>query len=139
MAIAVMCALALASGTAGVAIDRMVLRTKVSKLILPDTGYHPLTSIIRSPTVGDRRRVRTQLADELGLTPTQVTTVDSILDAHVPQFDSLREEIRPRVEHLSASVRADVERVLTPAQRESYRRLLGQGADPGRDSTRPPR
>ena len=138
-AIAVMCGLVVASAMAGAAADRLMLRARAGRVVLPDTGYHPLSTILRSPTPGDRQRVRDQLADELALTSVQVRTVDSILDAHTPGFDSLRDEIRPRVERLTANVRADVEQVLTPAQRESYRRLLGQGAKPGRDSTRGPR
>jgi hypothetical protein len=139
MAIAVMAALVFASVTAGIAIDRVVLRTRMNGPILPDTSFHPMTSILRSPTAADRQRVRAQLANELSLTPAQVPTVDSILDAHTLEFQNLREEIRPRVEQLTAGVRADVERVLTPTQRERYRHLLGQGSDPGRDSTRPRR
>ena len=139
MAIVVMCALVLASVTVGIAIDRVVLRARMNQPILPDTSFHPMTSILRTPTAEDRQRVRGQLANELNLTPTQIPTVDSILDAHTREFQDLREEIRPRVERLSAAVRTDVERVLTPVQRERYRQLLGQGADPGRDSTRPPR
>ena len=100
LAIAVMCALALASGMGGVAIDRILLRERVAKSILPDTGFHPLSAILRAPTPEDRRQVRSQLADELSLTPTQTIVVDSILDAHTREFDALREGIRPEVERL---------------------------------------
>jgi hypothetical protein len=139
MAIAVMCGLVFASAMAGVAADRVVLRTRTSRLILPDTSFHPISSILRQPTDEERRTMRDQLHAELRLTSAQTTVVDSIIDARAVDFRVLRDEIRPRVERLVAEVRADVERVLTPEQRARYRRMLGQGDDPGRDSTRVPR
>jgi hypothetical protein len=75
--------------------------------------------------------MRTRLANELDLSTAQAATVDSILNAHSAEFIRLREEIRPRVEQLTHSVRADVERVLTAEQRVLYRRLLGERDDAG--------
>ena len=139
MAIAVMGGLVFASVMAGVAVDRVMLRTRTTKLILPDTSFHPISTILRQPTEEERRERRDYIVAELRLTPAQTIVVDSILDARAVDFRVLREEIRPRVAHLVAEVRADVERVLTPEQRARYRRMQGQGDDPGRDSTRVPR
>ncbi len=65
--------------------------------------------------------------------------MDSVLDAHSPDFRQLREEIRPRVDQITSVVRADIERVLTPGQRARYRRLLGEQGGAPRDSTRTPK
>lgn len=129
VAVTVLSAVALSCAVAGAAADRMFLRSGGFMLTLPDTGYHPLSSILRSPTDDERRTVRARLANELNLSTVQAATVDSILNAHTMEFRSLREEIRPRVEQLTHSVRADVERVLTAEQRVLYRRFLGERDD----------
>lgn len=114
------------AGLAGAAVDRLLVRAREQHAsTLPDTGYHPLSSVLRSPTDAQRRAAREQLARQLSLTPGQVPIVDSILDSHAAAFRVLREEIRPRVEMLTSAVRADVEHVLTDTQRERYRALLG--------------
>ena len=119
---------------AGVAVDRVMLpRPPVS--VLADTGFHRLSAVLRAPTDAERAEVRAHLASELRMTPAQALIVDSILDAHSGGFSALREEIRPRVESLTAAVRADVERVLTPDQVAAYRRLLGVTTNVRGDST----
>jgi hypothetical protein len=139
VAVVAIVAVAVAGGFAGAALDRLVLRSRGFALVLPDTGYHQLSSILRAPTDDERKILRRRLADELGLTGAQSTRVDSVLDSHASDFRQLREEIRPRVERLTGSVRADVERVLTPSQRVRYRQLLGTQADTGRDFARSPK
>ena len=123
------------AGMAGAAADRILLRAHDRAATLPDTGFHPLSAFLRSPTEEERRRVRSQLARDLSLSADQAKVVDSILDAHAIEFRALREEIRPRVETLTNAVRRDVERALTPEQRDHYRALLGPAA-PGSDSIR---
>lgn len=136
LAVAVLSAVAVASGFTGAAMDRMLLKSRGFALVLPDTGFHQLSSILRSPSDDERHALRAKLADDLGLTQAQAVRVDSILDAHTGEFRQLREEIRPRVERLTGSVRADVERALTPEQRLRYRQLLGDQSDTGRDFAR---
>jgi Spy/CpxP family protein refolding chaperone len=63
------------------------------------------------------------LAKELSLTPAQDSAFDAIMMQRSGEFSALREEIRPRVERLVSDVRSDMEQVLTPAQRERFRRL----------------
>lgn len=129
LAVLVILAVALSCAVAGAAADRMLLRSGGFTLTVPDTGYHPLSSILRSPTDDERHAMRARLASELNLSTAQAATVDSILNAHTAEFRQLREEIRPRVEQLTHSVRADVEQVLTPEQRTAYRRLVGERTD----------
>jgi hypothetical protein len=138
LALLVLVAVIGSAGLAGAAVDRLLVRARDQHAsTLPDTGYHPLSSVLRSPTDAQRRAARDQLARQLSLTADQVPLVDSILDAHGVAFRALREEIRPRVDALTSAVRADVERVLTDAQRTRYRALVGQPVptpDPARAS-----
>lgn len=112
-----------ASIVAGIAIDRLLLRPAAGRTVLADTSFHPLSSALRSPTPNERRRIRSQLSRELGLTPAQDSAFDAIMMQRAGEFSALREEIRPRVERLVADVRSDMEQVLTPRQRERFREL----------------
>ncbi|HVZ76515.1 MAG TPA: hypothetical protein VG818_00870 [Gemmatimonadaceae bacterium] len=139
VAVVVLCGIALASGLAGAAIDRMIVRADSAPMPAPDTAFHPLSAVLRSPTPQDRRALRAQLARELGLSATQVAQMDTIMDRRAGEFNALRDEIRPRVERLVSSVRSDIEGILTPAQRERFRRLqqFDTGSQPDTTHTSP--
>ena len=138
LAVVVITALMLASMVAGVAIDRVLLRPAARQTVFPDTGFHPLSSALRSPTPEERRRLRAELSRQLGLTRSQDSAFDAIMMQRAGEFSALREEIRPRVERLVSDVRSDMEQVLTPAQRERFRRLqLRNGDDSRRMSSAP--
>ena len=121
-----------ASVVAGVAIDRVLLRRQSTPAMFPDTGFHPLSSALRSPTPEERRRIRADLSRELALTPAQDSAIDAIMMQRAGEFSALREEIRPRVERLVSDVRSDMEQVLTPPQRERFRRLQLRDGDAAR-------
>jgi Spy/CpxP family protein refolding chaperone len=123
LAVIVIVAIIVVSVFAGVALDRVLLRGPVTPTMLADTGFHPLSSALRSPTPEERRRLRSELARELSLTPAQDSAFDAIMMQRAGEFSALREEIRPRVERLVSDVRSDMEQVLTPAQRQRFRRL----------------
>jgi len=129
LAVIVIAATIVASVVAGVAIDRVLLRAPAAPTILADTGFHPLSSALRTPTPEERRRIRNELARDLNLTPGQDSAFDAIMRQRAGEFSALREEIRPRVERLVSDVRSDMEQVLTPAQRERFRRLRMHDAD----------
>ncbi|HEY2375871.1 MAG TPA: hypothetical protein VGH98_07830 [Gemmatimonadaceae bacterium] len=137
MAIIVIGAIIVASVVAGIAVDRVLLRPLVAPAMFPDTGFHPLSSALRSPTPEERRRIRGELARELSLTPAQDSAIDAIMMHRAGEFGALREEIRPRVERLVSDVRSDMEQVLTPDQRERFRRLQLRGDDARRMSSTP--
>ena len=120
-----------ASVVAGVAIDRVLLRP-TRPAMFADTGFHPLSSALRSPTPEERRRLRSDLSRELNLTPAQDSAFDAIMMQRAGEFSALREEIRPRVERLVSDVRTDMEQVLTPAQRERFRQLQLRDRDAAR-------
>ena|SRR5438067_2872492 len=128
LAVIVISAIIIASVVAGVAIDRVLLRPSAPTM-LADTGFHPLSSALRSPTPEERRRLRSELTRELGLTPAQDSAFDSIMMQRAGEFSALREEIRPRVERLVSDVRSDMEQVLSPTQRERFRRLQLRDGD----------
>lgn len=134
----VLVATVVASLIAGVAIDRLVLRPVTASPVFPDSGFHPLSSALRSPTPSERQRIRAQLSRELALTPAQDSAFDAIMMHRAGEFSALREEIRPRVERLVSDVRSDMEQVLTPEQRERFRRLQTRRDDARRMSSSAP-
>lgn len=137
LAVVVMAAMIVAGVVAGVAIDRMLL-APARTAVFPDTGFHPLSSALRSPTPEERRRLRAELSRQLALTPSQDSAFEAIMMQRAGEFSALREEIRPRVERLVSDVRSDMEQVLTPAQREQFRRLqLRDSGDARRMSSTP--
>jgi hypothetical protein len=119
------------SALGGAALDRVYLRK--STRIVGDTAFHPLSSALRTPSDADRRQIRDELSAALTLTPEQARVIDSIMRQRSGQFEDLRGSIRPRVESLLADLRADVEKVLTPEQRDKYRKLRGVPASDARD------
>jgi Spy/CpxP family protein refolding chaperone len=129
LAIVVIVAIVAASVVAGVAVDRVLLRPATGPTMFADTGFHPLSSALRTPTPEERRRLRGQLSRELALTPAQDSAFDAIMMQRAGEFSALREEIRPRVDRLVSDVRSDMEQVLTPAQRERFRRLQDRNGD----------
>lgn len=138
LAVVVMAAIMVVGVVAGVAIDRMMLAAPARTAVFPDTGFHPLSSALRSPTPEERRRLRAELSRQLALTPSQDSAFEAIMMQRAGEFSALREEIRPRVERLVSDVRSDMEQVLTPAQREQFRRLqLRDGGDARRMSSTP--
>jgi hypothetical protein len=132
LAIVVIAAIMLTGVVAGVAIDRVFLARPASPTVFADTGFHPLSSALRTPTPEERRRLRAQLSRQLALTPSQDSAFDAIMMQRAGEFSALREEIRPRVERLVSDVRSDMEQVLTPAQREQFRRLQLRDGDSAR-------
>lgn len=123
LAVLVLCIVAVGAGLAGAAVDCMTHRPATSGIALPDTTFHPIASILRSPTEADRRAIRAELTRKLHLTPQQADTIDSIMTRRSGEFRALRAEIRPRVQQLVDRVHASIDQVLTPEQRVQFRRL----------------
>lgn len=128
LAVVTLLAVALASALTGAAVDRAYMRRAAR--IVGDTAFHPLSSALRTPSDADRRQIRAELSTALDLTPEQERVIDSIMTSRSGQFDDLRASIRPRVDSLLTNMRTDVETVLTPDQREKYRKLRNVPATP---------
>lgn len=94
----------------GVAVDRRVL-------------LHRGPFFVR--TMGERHSVMmpAHLERELGLSPAQTTAVDSIMRHRMSQRDSLMAHTWPVMRQLLDSTRYDIEKILTPAQRERFEQL----------------
>jgi len=120
---------AIVGAVAGAAIDRVLMQHKGPALV--DTTFHPLSQALRVPTDADRRHLREQLSQNLGLSAAQDRIIDSIMNHRSGEFNALREELRPRVERLVLDVRADIEQVLTPEQRTRFHALQQAMGTPG--------
>jgi Spy/CpxP family protein refolding chaperone len=99
-------------------------------------GIPPFGAGMRGPhgRGGPPDVVRQRFASELGLTPQQVAQVDSIMSRRMAERRALEDSIAPRMRLLLDSTRADIERVLTPEQRqkfEAWRARHGDGRRPG--------
>ena len=121
-------AIVVASAFAGAAADRAIVRAARTNAIY-DTTFHPLSSILRSPTAADRLEYREQLKRALNLSAGQDSAIDRIMSERAGEFTALREELRPRVDHLVSDVRTDIERVLTDRQRNQFRALQQRGRE----------
>src|ERR1043166_5058692 len=121
IAVLVLVIVAIGSALGGAAIDRAYVHRMAR--IVGDTTFHPISSALRTPSAADRQQYLDELTDALSLTAEQRRVVDSITRHRAGEFETLRQSIRPRVESMIAEVRADVEKVLTPEQREKYRKL----------------
>ena len=101
---------------AGIAVDRRVL--------LPNRLWGPGGPVVFG-RFGAHRQVMVpgRLERELGLSPTQTAAVDSITRHRMAQRDSLMAHTFPVMRALLDSTRIDIERVLTPEQREKFEQL----------------
>jgi len=62
-----------------------------------------------------------RFARDLSLTTAQRAKVDSIMSRQVARFRATRERIQPAMDSIFAETRAELDSVLTPAQRDSLR------------------
>ena len=69
---------------------------------------------------GPPERVRQRFASELGLTPTQMAQVDSIMGRSMAARRAFEDSVRPRMRGMLDSTRTEIERVLTPEQRQKF-------------------
>jgi len=72
----------------------------------------------------DRNTYSGYLTAELKLSKTQHDSVVAILRKYRPRMRAAMQVVRPQLDSIRALVSDEVRTVLTPAQRESYQRLL---------------
>lgn len=65
-------------------------------------------------------RMRQRFATELGLTPAQMAQVDSIMTRSMAERHAIEDSVRPRMRTILDSTRSQIERVLTPDQRQKF-------------------
>jgi len=121
MAVALLVVVGLAGMGVGFAADRLASHNERSGR----RAAPPSFGSFRGPGGRDAHRdgTRERLARELDLTPEQEVRVDSIIARQMAGFRRLREEMRPRFDSLLADAQAQLESVLTPAQREKLKTL----------------
>lgn len=116
----------IAGGFAGVALDRSLGRAS--------DAHGDLEGVRRSSDRGEgagrsfdrgalRRRLAQQLTDELDLSVAQQAAVDEILQKRQRAVDDLSREVEPRFRVLVSGTRDDIDRILTPEQRERFRSI----------------
>ena len=64
-----------------------------------------------------------QLSKELDLSADQRTKVEAIVKASQEKMKALREEMRPKMEAIHQSIKSDIEKILTPAQKEKFEKM----------------
>ena len=69
---------------------------------------------------GPTDRMRQRFSTELGLSPAQMTQVDSIMGRSMAQRHAIEDSIRPRMHAILDSARAQIEIILTPDQRQKF-------------------
>jgi hypothetical protein len=112
MAALLLLAVFLLGGLAGVALDRFVLNPK-----------QPPRRHVSRLSPESAHRFSRYLGKELGLSAQQEAKVDSIVLFRQTETRALAKEVHPRFEALAQQTRADVEQVLTPAQKAKYEQL----------------
>jgi Spy/CpxP family protein refolding chaperone len=91
----------------------------------------------RKPLVQPQRQLRDQLSERLQLTPAQRERVDSILDDRHRQMTEVLKPVRPRMDSIRLNARANIRRILTPAQEVEFEAMLKElQADSGKGDRR---
>ena len=72
------------------------------------------------PTRGRTAWYLDHLKRNLDLTPVQQDSVRAVLDRYTPAMDSLMSEIRPRLDSVRITMRAEIARFLDPKQQKEY-------------------
>jgi Spy/CpxP family protein refolding chaperone len=63
---------------------------------------------------------RTAMYDDLGLSPSQRASMDSVIDEKNRRVDSLLKPVKAQIDSVRANARAQFYRIFTPAQREKF-------------------
>jgi Spy/CpxP family protein refolding chaperone len=129
LALAAIVAALLVGVLVGVALDRGMLRHRWrshGRFGPPPGGL----------VMGGPRRMTDRLARELDLTPAQRARVDSIMARRIHDIEQVRQDVRPRVRQIFATTRAELDSVLTPAQRDRMNAMFRRhGGGPGAGDT----
>ena len=72
---------------------------------------------------GMRRHMVDHLSDELSLSASQRTRLDSVMERQADAFKKIREETEPKIKALLDSSRAQIDQLLTPDQRARFAKL----------------
>ena len=73
------------------------------------------------PSDSVRRRMRDRFAEEFGLDSSQRAQIDALMARQEPKFRALRERIAPSMDSLTKETQGEMDRILTPIQREKMK------------------
>ncbi len=82
--------------------------------------------LVVSPRGGGPEALTAYLARRLDLDAAQQDAVRAVLNRHHAEMQAIMSTVRPRLDSLRATVRAEITAQLTPPQRERYARLLAE-------------
>lgn len=119
----------LAGLAGGVALDRFALHHRHGPFAGTPLGRGrpPVNATARAEM---RRHLADRIANDLDLSQAQRAQLDTILPHRLAAFDALRKEMAPRVQALLDSSSAEIEAILTPAQRVKWAELRRQMGPP---------
>lgn len=83
------------------------------------------------------RRIVDRLDSELHLTAQQKTQVQQIIDTHRQRIDGIMGNVRPQIRQEIDASNAEIEKVLTPQQREQFGKMRMHILSPQRHGGRP--
>ena len=84
------------------------------------------------------RRIVDHLDRELHLTAQQKTDVQRIIDQHHVRIDSVMSGVQPQIHAELEAANADIEKILTPEQREQFKKMRMRAPFPRRHGFAPP-
>ena len=82
------------------------------------------TLVMMPPRGGGPDALTAYLARRLDLDAAQQDAVRAVLTRHHAEMEAIMSSVRPRLDSLRTTVRAEITAQLTPPQRERYARLL---------------
>lgn len=86
-------------------------------------------------------RMVDHLDRQLSFTPQQKAAVKQIIDRHRARIEAISANVRPQMRQEIDSTNAEIEKLLTPEQREKFKGLRqrrhGRGGEPGPPPPRP--
>ena len=117
MAAVVVCVTLIAGILVGIGLDRAFFRRPRG----PRFGAF----VVRGGPNADsaRMRIRAEFGRELHLTPDQQARIDTIMQRRMAVLDSIRKQTMPQIRALIGATQAQIDSVLTPEQRDTFRSL----------------
>ncbi len=85
----------------------------------------------------DRPSMSELLADDLGLTPDQRVQLDSILDRRYHDMHAAMQPLRPQLDSIRNRARDEIRRMLVPAQRATFERILAEEREHDKGGKKP--
>jgi len=98
---------------------------------------HRLFPSDRGPRFSTRRIVE-HLDRDLHLSPQQKTDVQRIIDQHHVRIDSVMSGVQPQVRAELEAANAEIDKILTPPQRETFKKMRMRAPFPRRHGFAPP-